>query len=65
MAKSDSRLSVSAEGSFESRPVYLRYVVWEVAVGQVFFGVLPCLPVSIIPPMLHNILSYTLYLLEG
>jgi len=57
--------SLTAEGAFECRPFYLRSVVCEVAVGQVFVSVLPSLLVSIIPPMIHNLLFYTLFLLEG
>jgi hypothetical protein len=64
MSKADSRLPCTAEGAFVSRPVYLRSVR-EVAMGQVFLGVLPSYPVRIIPPMFHNRHLCTRFLLEG
>ena len=39
---------------FNRRPVLLRFVEHKVALEQVVLPVLRCLPVSIIPPMLHT-----------
>jgi hypothetical protein len=38
---------------FDPEPVQVRFVLYKVALGQVFLRVLPFYPVSIIPPMLH------------
>jgi len=39
---------------FDTRPVYVRFVMERVALGQVFIPVLLFSPVSINPPVLHN-----------
>ena len=65
VVKADSRLPVTAEGPFESRPVYELSLDCELAIVHVFLGVVRFFSVTIIPPMLHNYLLYTLFLLEG
>jgi hypothetical protein len=40
------------------RPFHVGFVVEEVALGQVFLGILPSFPVSIIPPMLRSHFSF-------
>jgi hypothetical protein len=40
------------------RPFHVGFVVDEMTLGQVFLGILPSFPVSIIPPMLRTYFSF-------
>jgi hypothetical protein len=50
---------------FNPRSVRVRFVVDEVALGQVFFLVLRFSPVSIIPPVLHSLLHIQVAVTRG